>query len=66
MAAGITWTSRTKIAEWAGRYGHTSEIDAAGAIYVIGGGGDSSYFKEVWASTNKGADRIRSGVIEGL
>ncbi len=30
-------------------------IDAAGAIYVIGGQG-SNVFKDVWASTDGGAD----------
>ncbi len=57
-AAGITWTSRTLAAQWAGRYGHTSVIDAAGAIYVIGGSfydGTYEYSKDVWASTDGGA-----------
>ena len=31
-------------------------VDAAGAIYVIGGTSDSTtYFKDVWASTDGGA-----------
>ena len=42
--AGVTWTSRTLSAQWAARSGHTTVIDAAGAIYVIGGGG----FQDVW------------------
>ncbi len=29
-------------------------VDAAGAIYVIGGAGDTEY-KDVWASTDGGA-----------
>ncbi len=49
LAAGVTWTSRTLSAEWAARSGHTSVIDAAGAIYVIGGGGTG----DVW--TDRGA-----------
>ena len=53
-AAGITWTSRTLTAQWAARYGHTSVIDAAGAIYVIGGEG-IGFFQDVWASTDGGA-----------
>ncbi len=55
--AGITWTSRTLAAQWAGRYGHTSVIDAAGAIYVIGGYSDGTltYYQDMWASTDGGA-----------
>ncbi len=35
-------------------------IDAAGAIYVIGGkGGGTTYFNDVWASTDGGAGRTR-------
>jgi hypothetical protein len=52
-AAGVTWTSRTLKAEWAARAHHTSVIDAAGAIYVIGG--DSNFLNDVWASTDGGA-----------
>ncbi len=56
-AAGITWTSRTLKAEWAARGFHTSVIDAAGAIYVLGGfaryvGGTH---QDVWVSTDGGA-----------
>jgi hypothetical protein len=56
-AAGVTWTSRTAKAEWAGRRYHTSVVDAAGAIYVIGGGTDFSgtHFHDVYASTDGGA-----------
>jgi hypothetical protein len=57
-AAGVTWTSRTAKAQWAGRYGHTSVVDAAGAIYVIGGsssGGYPDFLNDVWASTDGGA-----------
>ncbi len=43
-------------APWAGRSGHTSVIDAAGAIFVIGGyGGYPTYFNDVWKSTDGGA-----------
>jgi hypothetical protein len=60
FAAGVTWTSRTSNAQWAARGAHTSVIDAAGAIYVIGGEGNSysnfgTYFNDVWASTDGGA-----------
>ncbi len=53
-------------APWAGRYGHTTVIDAAGAIYVLGGVGDSKTsfnpdFNDVWVSTDGGADRTRAG-----
>jgi hypothetical protein len=40
-------------------------IDAAGAIYVIGGHGSSTYYNDVWISTDGGADRTRAGVLEG-
>ncbi len=57
-AAGVTWTCRTAKAGWAGRSAHTSVVDAAGAIYVIGGfiiGSDAYYFQDVWVSTDGGA-----------
>ncbi len=57
-AAGVTWTCRTAKAEWAARFGHTSVVDAAGAIYVIGGdgrGGSASDYADVWVSTDGGA-----------
>jgi hypothetical protein len=60
-AAGITWTSRTAKAQWGRRGYHTSVVDAAGAIYVIGGTDTgSSYFHDVWASTDGGA---RAGLM---
>ena len=37
-------------APWAARRYHTSVVDAAGAIYVIGG-----LYNDVWASTDGGA-----------
>ncbi len=57
MAAGVTWTSRTTSAPWDARYGHTSVVDAvSGAIYVIGGySGTTTFYKDVWASTDGGA-----------
>jgi hypothetical protein len=47
-------------APWAARSGHTSVVDAAGAIYVIGGEGNS-LFNDVWASTDGGSrpDSVR-------
>ncbi len=30
-------------------------VDAAGAIYVIGGAGGGTFFQDVWASTDGGA-----------
>jgi hypothetical protein len=57
--AGVTWTNRTTSAPWDARYGHTSVIDAAGAIYVIGGtmdlSRDDTYLNDVWVSTDGGA-----------
>jgi hypothetical protein len=58
-AAGVTWTSRTTSAPWAARRSHTSVIDAAGAIYVIGGNSGTTICKDVWVSTDGGADRTR-------
>ncbi len=60
LAAGVTWTCQTSNAKWVSRVQHTSVIDAAGAIYVIGGGGVlvngiSGTFHDVWASTDGGA-----------
>ncbi len=51
------WRCRTASAPWAGRHGHTTVIDAAGAIYVIGGysSGSGIYFNDVYASTDGGA-----------
>ncbi len=64
-AAGVSWTSRTTGAPWAGRFGHTSVIDAAGAIYVLGGyrfTTRSTYYRDVWVSTDGGVRaRTRAG-----
>ncbi len=61
VAVGVSWTSRTTSAQWVARATHTTVIDAAGAIYVIGGGtwDGSIDYRDVWASTNGGADRTR-------
>ncbi len=41
-------------------------IDAAGAIYVIGGSGSAYYYQDVWVSTNGGAwPDSRRGTQEG-
>jgi hypothetical protein len=61
---GITWTIRTANAPWAGRYSHTTVVDATGAIYVIGGSsGGTTDFNDVWASTDGGArpDSVKGG-----
>jgi hypothetical protein len=56
LAAGATWTSRSTGAPWAARAFHASVVDAAGAIYVVGGdGGGTTNFNDVWASTDGGA-----------
>ncbi len=59
FAAGAMWRCRTASAPWAGRQGHTTVVDAAGAIYVIGGvsynGTDLTCFNDVWVSTDGGA-----------
>ena len=56
-AAGVTWTSRTTSAPWAARYWQTTVIDAAGAIYVIGGWSGTNYLNDVYVSADGGADR---------
>ncbi len=58
MVAGATWTRVIASAPWAARAGHTSAIDAAGAIYVIGGGstGFGSNYNDAWVSADGGAD----------
>jgi hypothetical protein len=56
LAAGAMWSCRTAGAPWAGREGYTSVVDAAGAIYVIGGEGiNGILFNDVWVSTDGGA-----------
>jgi hypothetical protein len=72
LAAGRTWTRRTANAQWAGRYAHTSLIDAAGAIYVIGGwrsggGDDGTHYQDVWVSTDGGVrpDNLGGGWVLG-
>ncbi len=61
-AAGRTFTSRTLTAGWAARDAHTSVVDAAGAIYVIGGFGGINDYQDVWVSTDGGA---RAGLSPG-
>ncbi len=64
-AAGVTWTLVTAKAPWAARYCHTAVIDAAGAIYVIGGAdGNGILQTDVWVSADKGADRTQ-GLLKG-
>ncbi len=55
LAAGVTWTSRTSSAPWAARDSHTSVVDAAGAIYVIGGFDGRTELNDVWVTTDGGA-----------
>ena len=40
-------------------------IDAAGAIYVIGGTGGTTYYRDVWVSTDGGA-RTGLGIAREL
>jgi hypothetical protein len=46
---------------------HTTVIDSAGAIYVIGGffshNGNFTFFNDVWVSTDRGAGRTRAGGV---
>ncbi len=63
-AADVTWTLVTAKAPWAARYCHASVIDAAGAIYVIGGADGTNLYPDVWVSADKGADRAQ-GLLKG-
>jgi hypothetical protein len=48
---------------------HTSVIDAAGAIYVIGGtnnNGGTTFLNDVWASTDGGAWPDSVGRVVGV
>ncbi len=54
-AAGVTWTSRTTSGPWAARGFHSTVVDAAGAIFVIGGYSGGNILNDVWASTDGGA-----------
>jgi hypothetical protein len=65
-AAGVTWALVIANAPWGRRAYHTSVVDAAGAIYVIGGYGTGRY-RDVWASTDGGArpDCVKGLVVEG-
>jgi hypothetical protein len=62
-AAGVTWSLVTSDALWAARHMHTTVIDAAGAMYLIGGLSyekkNNSFYNinDVWVSANKGANR---------
>ncbi len=74
-ASGVSWTGRTTSAQWGVRFGHTTVIDAAGAVYVIGGfgyhNGNYTHLSDVWASSDRGADPTRAvlggtiGVLRG-
>jgi hypothetical protein len=55
LAAGVSWRLVIASAGWAARAHHTSVIDAAGAIYVIGGADDNTFYQDVWVSTDGGA-----------
>jgi hypothetical protein len=64
LGAGVTFSNRTLAAEWAARREHASVVDAAGAIYVIGGAGRgvTNFFNDVWVSTDGGS---RAGLGRG-
>ena len=62
------WSQRTANSDWATRTGHTSVIDATGAIYVLGG--ESSVYRvnydrvnlnDVWRGTAGGEARHATG-----
>ncbi len=51
-AAGATWTCLLAHAPWAARAFHTTVIDAAGNIYLMGGGSGAAnnptIYNDVW------------------
>ena len=59
LLTGASWTCMTANATWAVRSEHTSVVDAAGHIYVLGGGNDNGtsyvYYSDVWRSADQGA-----------
>ena len=57
--AGVTWSMAAVFTPWAARSGHTTVIDAAGTMYLIGGNGDYGNLNDVWSSADKGANRRR-------
>ena len=57
LAAGKTWTIVIANAPWAARVGHTTVINAAGAIYVIGGYDGTNVLNDVLKSADGGAHR---------
>jgi hypothetical protein len=65
----VTWSLVTSNAPWAARSMHTTVIDAAGTIYLIGGqgcarnDGGTGFCNDVWQSADKGASRIQGGTI---
>jgi hypothetical protein len=67
-AAGVTWSVVTSNAPWAARSMHTTVIDAAGTMYLIGGEGNTGNLDDVWSSANRGANRLNGdlqGVLKG-
>ena len=60
-ATGVTWSLVTSNAPWAARCMHTTVIDAAGTMYLIGGQSYTGYLNDVWSSANKGVNRTQRG-----
>ena len=63
LPAGASWqyVVNSGNASWDARSRHTSVIDAAGTIYVIGGysgyaRGSETNYNDVWKSSDGGAD----------
>ena len=61
----MTWSLVTSNAPWAARSAHTTVIDAAGTMFLIGGQGDTGFLNDVWSSADKGANRTQGGVLKG-
>ena len=55
-AAGTTWKLVAGDAPWAARAGHTTVIDAASTMFLMGGIDGQKAYNDVWQSSGAGAN----------